>query len=152
MSPQRDIAHAFHDYLTRATQILEQGPAYRFLDHFEARGGTPDQILEVVKFWQRYFENCSNMEHVSQRDVFNASKFEDLDLSAVGAASTALMMVLLSAYFSGLREATFVTRPHENPVGVFRFEPETYLRPVGKFRTALRRFVYGLIRPILHAL
>ncbi len=149
----RDIAHAFPSYLFRAAQILEEGPKFRFFDVFERMGGTPEKVGEVVRFWQRYFENCQNPEYATQQLAFNASGFEDLDMHATGTAATALMLVLFSAYYSGLKEATFTTRPDENPVNQVQIPMGLYLRPTNNpLRLKLRRLAYRIMGVICRVL
>lgn len=149
MDPSRDLAHAFPEYLMRAASILEHGPLHRFFKHFEDNGGNPDDVGAVIRFWQRYFEHCNSAEHATQASAFNASGFEELDLDAVGTASTSLMFVLLSAYFKGLREATFSSRPQENPTNQMKLPEHLYLRPTtSPIRRWIRSQVYGLFRII----
>jgi len=153
MNPQRDIAHAFPDYIYRATAILEKGTLYRFFDVFEAEGGKPEQVGEVVRFWQRYFENCSSAEYSTQKEAFNDAGFESLDMRAVGVAATSLMFVVLSAYYVGLQEATFSTRPDENPDRSWKQAEPQYLRTDGgPVRRWIRRRLYRLFGRILHAI
>lgn len=105
LNPSRDIVNGFPHYCSRAAEILNSpdSPTFKwFIEH----GGKPEEMTALCKFLAEWIYTANNfMKDTSLREATEQLRFKDLSKMAKMAFGSALMNVVMSAYFCGCKES-----------------------------------------------
>jgi hypothetical protein len=137
MNPQRDIAHAFNQYVL-STFAIVTNPECPLMKWYYDNGGKEEDLVLGARFFRKFMENTAlKVELGKLTDISKESGYNELPILVRLVVGHAFMNVVLSAYFHGFREC------HSKPCdpGIELVEPKQY----GPVKRGLRKLLRALL-------
>jgi hypothetical protein len=115
-SPQRDIGHALPQYVLQAFAILDR-PESPLASWYLGQGGSDEELSALGRFLARYIRMSAEARPETRiADLFKEAGYGELSLRCRLAFGHAMLNVVLSSYFVGVREAKVGHPLPEEPV------------------------------------
>lgn len=107
ISPERDIAHVFPDWVGRAFSLIEVTPDSPSMKWFSEQGGTEEDLCKLATMIASFVKlvAATTKDKMSVADALTQCGYKELSLPSRLVFGNALLNVLLSSYCYGYREA-----------------------------------------------